>query len=217
MYTSGMKCHVLIPYAWEECLSGDECLKAVHSNTDYADVNGLPQEWAESIYDFRMEAVNEQPFPAGLIFVMEERYVAAPDSQRIAFRNSLGELHHEDGPAMEFASVNVPGFSSPETYFWMKHGKQHRDDGPAVVSAGGRKEWWVNGERHRLDGPAVITADGRKEWWVNGKRHREHGPAMDEGDGRAQWWVNGTRIKHRILKETLWYVTFWCKKLMRHG
>jgi hypothetical protein len=28
-----------------------------------------------------------------------------------------------------------------------------------------REEWWQNGQRHRVDGPAIIRADGREEWW----------------------------------------------------
>jgi len=29
--------------------------------------------------------------------------------------------------------------------------------------------WYLNGKLHREDGPAVEYADGRREWWVNGK------------------------------------------------
>ena len=33
----------------------------------------------------------------------------------------------------------------------------------------GTQEWRVDGKLHRLDGPAIIGADGRKEWWIYGK------------------------------------------------
>ena len=44
----------------------------------------------------------------------------------------------------------------------------HRDDGPAIVRADGRKDWFVNGLRHRLDGPAIDYGHGRKEWFIDG-------------------------------------------------
>jgi len=31
------------------------------------------------------------------------------------------------------------------------------------------KSWYRNGKRHREDGPAVEHADGRKEWYHQGK------------------------------------------------
>lgn len=53
------------------------------------------------------------------------------------------------------------------------NGQLHRDDGPAVESANGSKEWWKNGKRSRIDGPAVELANGTKEWWVAGQRMLE--------------------------------------------
>ena len=46
----------------------------------------------------------------------------------------------------------------------------HREDGPAIESADGDKEWYLNGKRHRKDGPAVEYANGAKSWYLNGKR-----------------------------------------------
>ena len=48
-----------------------------------------------------------------------------------------GELHREDGPAVEYDS----GYKA-----WYIHGKCHREDGPAIIKADGTKEWWLNGE-----------------------------------------------------------------------
>lgn len=70
-----------------------------------------------------------------------------------------GEIHREDGPAIEWANGKKE---------WFFHGQYHREDGPAVERLDGYKEWWVNGFRHRVDGPAVEGADGSKEWWLNG-------------------------------------------------
>jgi hypothetical protein len=47
-----------------------------------------------------------------------------------------GELHREDGPAIEFANG---------TKYWFAHGKLHRVDGPAMEYADGEKSWYLNG------------------------------------------------------------------------
>lgn len=47
-----------------------------------------------------------------------------------------GEIHREDGPAVEFADGSK---------FWLRHGKPHREDGPILESAYGYKLWGLNG------------------------------------------------------------------------
>ena len=49
-----------------------------------------------------------------------------------------GNLHREDGPAIEGASG---------TKSWYLNGKRHRADGPAVEGVEGYKHWYLNGER----------------------------------------------------------------------
>ena len=66
----------------------------------------------------------------------------------------------------------------------------HREDGPAVETLNGTKEWWVNGKRHREDGPAIERSDGTKEWRHHGLLHRIDGPAIERSDGTKEWWVN---------------------------
>lgn len=60
------------------------------------------------------------------------------------------------------------------TKFWYlpPHGIYylHREDGPAIESTKGYREWWLNNELHRIDGPAVQHIDGKEEWWVSGKK-----------------------------------------------
>jgi hypothetical protein len=48
-----------------------------------------------------------------------------------------GELHREDGPALEYADGNK---------YWFLNDKLHREDGPAVERADGTKKWYLNGE-----------------------------------------------------------------------
>tara|TARA_B100001059_G_scaffold64396_1_gene60444 strand:+ start:176 stop:562 length:387 start_codon:yes stop_codon:yes gene_type:complete len=70
-----------------------------------------------------------------------------------------GELHREDGPALE----KVDGYKA-----WYQNDQLHREDGPACEFSNGYKEWFLNGKRHREDGPAVEWINGSKEWWLNG-------------------------------------------------
>ena len=94
-----------------------------------------------------------------------------------------GELHREDGPAVEHAD------GSKE---WYLNGECHREDGPAIEWEDGTKFWWLNDKQHREDGPAVEYADGTDgtvrtvEWWLNG----EQVDISDVlSDTEAMWWV----------------------------
>jgi len=74
--------------------------------------------------------------------------------------NSKGQLHRDDGPAMEHANGSKA---------WYRNGQLHRDDGPAVECANGYKAWYRRGKLHRDDGPGIERADGSKYWYRNGK------------------------------------------------
>jgi len=127
-----------------------------------------------------------------------------------------GELHREDGPAVEYANGDK---------FWIINGELHREDGPAIEYASGSKEWFINGnelteqefnrlypqyeivtneygtiryylngELHREDGPAVEYTNGDKFWIINGKKHREDGPAIEFASGNKYWFINGEEL-----------------------
>jgi hypothetical protein len=49
-----------------------------------------------------------------------------------------GELHREDGPALECPDG---------TNEWYINGELHREDGPAFVGSRGDNIWFLNGER----------------------------------------------------------------------
>ena len=74
-----------------------------------------------------------------------------------------GELHREDGPAIEWSNDDKE---------WYLNGKRHREDGPAIEWKDGNKEWYLNGKRHREDGPAIEYADGDKYWFLNDRLHK---------------------------------------------
>jgi hypothetical protein len=81
--------------------------------------------------------------------------------------------------------------STDGTKEWYRQGQRHRADGPAVEYPSGGKDWYRNGLLHRDDGPASEQADGAKSWWLNGKLHREDGPAVEHADGGKAWYRNG--------------------------
>ena len=119
----------------------------------------------------------------------EEPYVdyEEPDTDEdgtIRWYNEDGELHREDGPAIEYADGDKE---------WYINGKLHRENGPAIEFADDYKGWYLNNNPHREDGPAVIYTDGTKEWWLNGERHREDGPAIEYVSGYKEWYLNGER------------------------
>ena len=51
------------------------------------------------------------------------------------YHNSAGQLHRDDGPAVEYIT------GSKE---WWQHGELHRVDGPAIEWCNGSVEWWLN-------------------------------------------------------------------------
>ena len=75
-----------------------------------------------------------------------------------------GELHREDGPAVEYSDGDKE---------WYLNGKFHREDGPAFEGSNGDKFWCLNGKSHREDGPAVEYVNGSKYWYLNGEELTE--------------------------------------------
>ena len=49
-----------------------------------------------------------------------------------------GNLHREDGPAVEYANGDK---------IWYLNGNRHREDGPAIEYANGTKYWYLNGKK----------------------------------------------------------------------
>ena len=85
-----------------------------------------------------------------------------------------------------------------------KHGKPHRDDGPAVIYPDGSRIWYRHGELHRDDGPAMIRADGAQFWYQLDELHRDDGPAAIKADGSVEWYWGGNWVikeRHTKLRE----------------
>ena len=79
-----------------------------------------------------------------------------------------GELHREDGPAVEYADGDK---------FWFLHGERHREDGPAIEFPNGNKYWCLNGE------PVTEQEHKRRTSRVT------MDDALEAGDGVILSWI----------------------------
>ena len=55
-------------------------------------------------------------------------------------------------------------FTHEGVQVFYKHGREHREDGPAKIWPNGYCEWWFKGMLHRTDGPAIEWSDGTVSW-----------------------------------------------------
>jgi hypothetical protein len=113
------------------------------------------------------------------------------EANSIQWVNAAGEIHHENGPAVEYFDG---------TQSWYINGKLHREDGPAVIYADGATEWRRDGQRHREDGPALELSTGEQQWFYQGERHRADGPAIIRADGEEIWYWHDSQFN----KESDW-------------
>lgn len=127
-----MRCHVVLPYAWEECVNFLSCVKAVHTEEDVNVLNSFPQEWMESVHGFVMDTFDYHEDEGGAMLTCVD---------------SGGVRHNEHGPAVEFEDG---------TRFWYQHGELHRDDGPAREWSDGSGDWYKNGIKRNEDGSLVV-------------------------------------------------------------
>ena len=68
---------------------------------------------------------------------MKTHKVIVDEYGAIRWYNEAGQLHREEGPAIEYADG---------TKVWYLNGQYHREDGPAKEWADGSKSWWLNGQ-----------------------------------------------------------------------
>lgn len=107
-----------------------------------------------------------------------------------------GQLHREDGPAVEWADGTrqwwIDGQELTEEEFISRtQGNTSKDDQPVMKEyTDGTRMWCLpDGRPHREDGPAVERASGTRMWFLNGQQHREDGPAVEFASGTREWWV----------------------------
>ena len=92
------------------------------------------------------------------------KVVAETQMTVIRHTNDKGQLHCDDGPALEWPD---------EARFWYRNGKLHRENGPAIEWATGAKEWYRDGKHHRDDGPAIELPGGKQSWSLYGEQLSE--------------------------------------------
>jgi len=65
-----------------------------------------------------------------------------------------GNLHREDGPAIEFVNGDK---------YWYLNGELHREDGPAIEWAYGDREWWINSIEYSFSEWISFTNKSKEE------------------------------------------------------
>ena len=88
-----------------------------------------------------------------------------------------------------------PRFSPNGTKVWDDdQNMQHRDGAPAIITPDGMEIWVQHGKNHREDGPAVVypTAPEKNEWWLNGNPWPEGKKAAE--DAVAEAYAQGATV-----------------------
>jgi hypothetical protein len=91
-------------------------------------------------------------------------YIVKVYDDKTEWYNKKGDLHREDGPAIEYTDG---------TKGWFLNGQLHREDGPAIEYANGDKAWYLNGKNYTYEewlkktSPApcngkIVEIDGKK-------------------------------------------------------
>jgi hypothetical protein len=96
---------------------------------------------------------------------MKTYKVTIDDYGTTQWYNEQGQLHRENGPAIELANG---------TKVWYLNDKRHREDGPAIECADGTKFWYLNGERlteSEFNARTRPTCDG-KVVEIDGKKYK---------------------------------------------
>ena len=99
------------------------------------------------------------------------------------------------------ATEQEEDFSILMNNVWVDRDNQpHREDGPASM-AGGMSAWWKHGKIHRDNGPALTWENGGEGWLIDGIYHREDGPAYIDGAEKIQYWyINGKLVDESFVR-----------------
>ncbi len=140
--------------------------------------------------------------------IKNNEYGPQDGRDRTEYRDSKGQLHRLDGPAVEYTNDDYEWWlngkrhrvDGPAVYIfgyseWYQDGLLHRDDGPSFEGSSEVKKWYQKGKLHRFDGPAYIFPDEFYQWFFNGKRHRVDGPAVEWANGEVEWYLYGFSYK----------------------
>jgi hypothetical protein len=94
-------------------------------------------------------------------------YIVKVYDDKTEWYNKKGDLHREDGPAIEYTDG---------TKGWFLNGQLHREDGPAIEYANGDKAWYLNGKnytyeewKYEVDCQRWLKGEPKKSAPCNGK------------------------------------------------
>ena len=131
----------------------------------------------------------------------------------VAWTDENGDLHRDDDSPAYIKYDYCDNENKEHCFFartlqWFKHGRLHRDNGPADISYFDHKQtifqesWYRNGHSHRIGGPSYCQYDDDgtllfEYWKQNGEAHRLDGPAqIDYEFDKILWAVNDEKIKN---------------------
>ena len=80
--------------------------------------------------------------------------VTVDEEGTVKWYNENGQLHREDGPAVEYADGGRQ---------WYLNDQLHREDGPAIEWANGTVEWWLHGVKYPPTGPIMLKYNEQKK------------------------------------------------------
>jgi len=115
------------------------------------------------------------------------------------YRNEIGQVHREDGPAIIMENGESRYYLEGKALTEKEYYKIER------IDEDGNKRWFnKDGKLHRDNYlPAVEMTNGHKAWYINGVRHRGNGPAVEYANGSVKWYMNGINLEDEEVKEIL--------------
>ncbi|MCP3681547.1 MAG: hypothetical protein GY861_02560 [bacterium] len=138
--------------------------------------------------------------------------------QNIEHRNSRGELHNKNGPALVLFYKNGKKWS--ETYYL--NGKCHNENGPADTywHKNGQKHeelYYICGGLHNENGPAhrrwhKSGEEEYKGYYINGKAHNKTGPAVIYFKKNGQISDRGYYVDDKQLTKEEFCIKYSCKE-----
>jgi hypothetical protein len=187
-------------------------------------IDGVPEEFTGYYVNYKGRNISRDPKEGPAICWAngnEEYWVnnkkmhtVGATGDRFWFKD--GELHREDGPAIE---------SNKGVGKWYKNGRIHRVDGPAIEYPDGKKYWWLNDIEYPSEeewkaalakekvteskftsskkSRGIIYIDGKPEPLIgdlenyegrNISRDPKEGPAICWDDEDEEYWVNNKKV-----------------------
>lgn len=123
----------------------------------------------------------------------------------------------ENGGTMRL--VSRPTTKKWSIYYYDVSGERHNDHGPSIIHSSGTKIWFKHGKIHREDGPALMTLLG-EIWYYQGMIHRLNGPAEYSREiNELCYYIHDKQYTKKHYNKILFWVRTSCnifKKKLRN-